>query len=73
MPFEINNQQINRYGITFGLGLPMGKSSDPSELNIGIELGQQGTKENNLIKESFANLRLSFNLSDTWFQKRKYD
>lgn len=73
MPFEINNQQINRYGITFGLGLPMGKSSDPSELNIGIELGQQGTKENNLIKESFANLRLGFNLSDTWFQKRKYD
>lgn len=72
-PFIVNNHQINRYGITFGFGLPMGKPSDPSELNIGIELGQQGTKQNNLIQENFANIRLSFNLNDSWFQKRKYD
>ena len=72
-PISVNGNDIQKYGITFGLGLPVGKASDPSEINIGLELGQQGTEKNNLIKETFANLKLSFTLNDSWFQRRKYN
>lgn len=72
-PISIEGTDIKKYGITFGLGLPVGKSNDPSELNLGVELGQQGTVSSNTVKESFMNFKLSFTLNDTWFQKRKYD
>ncbi|MGI9527835.1 MAG: hypothetical protein ACR2MS_12075 [Weeksellaceae bacterium] len=72
-PITIDNQDIADYGITFGIGLPVGKVTDPSELNIGIALGQRGTTDNNLVKESYANLKVSFTLNDAWFKRRKYD
>lgn len=72
-PISINGNDIQKYGITFGLGLPVGKASDPSEVNIGVELGQQGTEKDNLIKENFVNIKLSFTLNDSWFQRRKYN
>lgn len=72
-PIRINNTNVEKYGIAFGIGLPVGKASDPSEINIGVQLGQQGTTKNNLIKENFANVKVSFTLNDTWFQRRKYN
>lgn len=72
-PYKVNTQAINKYGITFGFGLPIGKSSDPSQVDIGVELGQQGAGNTSVVKESFANVKISFNLNDTWFQKRQYD
>ncbi|MRI63737.1 hypothetical protein EDM00_07000 [Ornithobacterium rhinotracheale] len=72
-PIRLNDTDIEKYGIAFGIGLPVGKASDPSEINIGVQLGQQGTTKNNLIKENFANVKLSFTLNDTWFQRRKYN
>ena len=68
---NLKNESINEFGISFGVGLPVG--SFGSNANIGLELGQRGTKNNNLIKENFINLYLSLSLNDLWFQKRKYD
>lgn len=72
-PVVVNGEDIKDYGITFGIGLPVGKVNDPSEINIGVELGQRGTTNSNLVKESYANVKLSFLLNDSWFQRRKYD
>lgn len=66
----LNNQPIEDFGITFGLGLPVGGIS---KINIGVELGQLGTLDDGLIKENYANIMLGFSLSDIWFIKRKYD
>ena len=66
----LNNQPIEDFGITFGLGLPVGGLS---KINIGVELGQLGTLDGGLIKENYANIMLGFSLSDIWFIKRKYD
>jgi hypothetical protein len=66
----LNNQSIEDFGITFGLGLPVGGLS---KINIGVELGQLGTLDGGLIKENYANIMLGFSLSDVWFIKRKYD
>lgn len=67
----LNNKQINNYGLTFGLGLAFPRSV--STINLSCELGQLGTKENNLIKESYAKFTLHFLLYDRWFTKRKFD
>lgn len=72
-PLVVNGKDIIDYGITFGVGLPVGSVTDPSELNIGVALGQRGTTSNNLVKESYANLKISFTLNDAWFKRRKYD
>lgn len=67
----INNEPINEFGISFGLGLPVGELF--SNANIGIEYGQRGTTNQNLIKENFINVNISLSLNDRWFRKRKYN
>jgi len=67
----INGEQINGYGVTFGLGLPFSRSF--SSLNISTELGRLGTASNNLISESYAKITIHLLLHDRWFIKRKFD
>ena len=65
----INNQSINDYAFTFGLGLPVGLS----KINLGVELGKKGTTSNGLIEENYINVTVGLSLSDLWFIKRKID
>ena len=68
---EINNESINEFGISFGVGLPVG--SFFSNANIGIEVGKRGTTNQNLVEENFVNFQISLSLNDRWFVKRKYN
>ena len=65
----INETDIEEYGISFGVSLPLGLRL--SNANIGFEFGKRGTNKNNLIKENYYNFRLSLSLNDKWFKKRK--
>lgn len=65
----VNNTTINDFGISFGVGLPIGQQL--SKLNMGFELGKRGEINNTgLVKENYFNFRLSLTLTDRWFQKR---
>ncbi|MEZ4809425.1 MAG: hypothetical protein R2819_03620 [Allomuricauda sp.] len=66
---EVNNKEINNFGITFGLGLPLGNSF--SNLNLGFELGRRGTTDANLVEESYFKINLGLSLNDVWFIKKK--
>ena len=68
---NINNESINEFGISFGVGLPVGNGI--SNANLGFEIGKRGTTNSNLIQENFINFQLSLSLNDRWFVKRKYD
>lgn len=68
---EIRETRINDFGISFGVGLPMKKSR--STLNIAVELGTQGTTENDLIKENYMRLTIGTSLQERWFLKRKFN
>lgn len=68
---NINNNQINDFGITFGFGFPLRKTK--TSFNLSVELGQRGTTTNNLIKEKYANICLNLTLHDFWFFKRKIE
>jgi len=68
---SLNNEDINEFGISFGLGLPAG--TDFSNVNLGLEYGQRGTSSSGLIKENFFKVSISLSLNDKWFQQRKFD
>jgi hypothetical protein len=70
-PLIINNQRIYENVITAGLGLPLKKTT--STINIGIELGQRGTLNNNLLREQFVMAQLGIILNDRWFIRRRID
>lgn len=68
---QVNNTGINEVGITFGLGLPLRRSR--STINLGLEIGNRGTTDNDLIQETFVNLRLGFSIYENWFIQRKFN
>lgn len=68
---KINDNQLNDFGISFGVGLPVYRSN--SQINVGAEIGKRGTKKDNLISETYAKFDISVNLHDFWFMKRKID
>jgi len=68
---NIENESINEFGMSFGVGLPVG--SFFSNANLGFEFGKRGTTNSNLIQENFINFQISLSLNDRWFNKRKYD
>ncbi|WP_300440375.1 hypothetical protein [Christiangramia sp.] len=67
----VNDESINEFGISFGLGLPVGTYF--SNANLGIELGQRGTRDSGLIQENFFRLSIGLSLNDKWFTKRKFN
>lgn len=69
----INGEEINEFGISFGLGLPIGNISAFSSANIGFEFGQRGTENAGLIKETFGTISIGLSLSDRWFEKRRFN
>jgi hypothetical protein len=71
---NVNNTDIKQTAITFGFGFPLPSNrSTFYKINLGAELGQRGTMDNNLVRERFANIYLAFTLNDRWFQKYKFD
>ena len=66
-----NDRQINDFGITFGVGLPIYRSK--STINIAAEVGKKGTQEENLVQENYFRLNFMVNLYDLWFIKRRFD
>lgn len=65
----VNDVDINNFGITFGVGLPLGRSL--SNLNVGFELGKRGTTRADLIEENYVKINIGLSLNDRWFQKRR--
>jgi long-subunit fatty acid transport protein len=68
---EYRGEDINEFGISFGLGLPAGRVF--TNANIGVEYFERGTTSSNLIQENFISVFMSFSFNDKWFIKSKYN
>ncbi len=72
-PRTVQDEQISKYGVTVGMGLPVilprqGKSF----VNLGLEVGQIGIAE--ALTRTYFKLNVGFTLNDdTWFYKRKFN
>ena len=71
LPISISGEQVEEYGISFGIGLPAGRIF--TNANLGVEYGFRGKVSSNLVKEEFLSLFLSFSFNDLWFQDRKFN
>jgi hypothetical protein len=67
----VNGQQLEDYGITFGVGLPV--RTLRSSINVAFTLGTRGTTEYNLVKENYGIITFNVTLHDLWFRKRRFD
>jgi len=70
----VNGEDISEFGITFGLGIPIGGGSLTdffSNLNIGMEFGRRGTTSSSLVQENYSGISLGLSLNDKWFIKRR--
>ncbi len=69
-PFIMNGEEIDDFGITFGLSLPV---SNASSIHTSVLIGQRGNIDNNLFRERYFRLSLGITFNDRWFTKVKYD
>ena len=68
--YNLYGESINKYGLTFGMGLPVPRSL--TSFNVAFEIGTMGTIKNNLVKENYFNISISMSINDRWFVKRRY-
>ncbi|ANW95233.1 hypothetical protein AXE80_02565 [Wenyingzhuangia fucanilytica] len=64
----LNNESLKNIGMSFGVGLPIGKRI--SYANFTLEVGQLGEFSKNNYQEEYINVGVNFSLSDKWFEKR---
>lgn len=72
-----DGEQPMRYGINFGIGVPLVASRSTSVFNFGVEFANR-SNTNIGVSENYVNLFLGFTFTpnmtyDFWFLKRKYD
>ena len=71
-PRNIDGEQIDAYGLTFGFGLPFIYQRKISHANLGFEFGKRGS--GTPITESYFRISLGFTFNDDeWFIKKKYN
>ena len=72
---KLRGEQINSFGITFGIGLPLrslAARGSKSMVNLGIEVGRRGTLDKGLIQENYINVYFGISIYEWWFYKRRY-
>ena len=67
---NINGHSINKMGVSVGMSLPVPRTL--SKVDLALEVGNCGTKSDNLIQESYVNLTVGVSIFERWFLKRKY-
>jgi len=68
---SLNDNQVVSYGVTFGASFPIYKLLNA--FSVAVEVGQRGTLEADLIRETYVNFIFNVNLYDIWFMKYFYD
>jgi hypothetical protein len=68
---ELKQTQLNHYGISFGLSMPVRRTG--TALNISIEAGRSGTTKNNLIEETYGKIKIGIIINEKWFYRSKYE
>ena len=70
-PLYLKENQLDRFGINFGLSFPMKKSK--TRFNVCFEYGKWGNLQNNLVQETYFITSFNIALHERWYQRRKLD
>lgn len=66
-PYYISGIQIKDNSFSFGMSMPLGKGG--SYFDWAVAMGNRGTLENNLVKERYVKVSVSFSLMRDWFHR----
>lgn len=69
---SINGQQLKEMGLTLGYGLFRIKNQlglSTLGVSLGLDIGQRGTQQANLIKENYVNFTITVSYRDFWRTK----
>lgn len=66
-PYYLNGIQIKDNSASFGMSMPLGKGG--SYIDWAVAIGRRGTLANNLVKENYARISVSFSLMRDWFHR----
>ena len=66
-PFEVAGQQLDDFGINFGISFPV---KGLSTMNLAFKYGQRGTTDDGLIQENYVRVYFGISFNDRWFQRR---
>lgn len=69
--YTVDDHNIYAMGLTLGATFPIYQWYNG--VTVGIELGQRGSLQNNLVRERYFNISVSFNVHDIWFRKYYYE
>jgi len=64
----LNNQQINDYGVSLGIGFPLRSFI----INLSALAGSKGTTDFGLFNETYTQFHVNIVIHDIWFVKRKF-
>lgn len=67
---DLRGHHLNKMGVSFGASLPLPRSQ--SKINVAMEVGRLGTKQDGLIQESYLKFDVGVSVFEHWFIKRKY-
>lgn len=72
---HLRGNDINEFALTAGATFPFANTNinRMSSIDFGLEVGKRGTSLNNLINQTFVNVKIGLNFADKWFIKRQYD
>lgn len=74
---NVDATPVSEYGVTFGVGLPLGYINPftltYSRLSLGVQLSRRGSLTGDLLRETTVLFRLGVSLNDIWFIKRRVD
>ena len=70
---KVNGKDINEYGLSAGLGLPLKRGLNPTVLNLVFEYGNIGSTAHDLIKEQYFKFTLNMTINERWFMTRKFE
>ncbi len=70
---KVKGQDVNEYGVSAGLGLPLKRGLNPTVLNFIFEYGNTGTTNNGLIKDQYFKFTLNMTINERWFMTRKFE
>lgn len=70
--YQVGGHRIDAYGLTFGMTLPVSKRNY-SSVSLGLDVGRRGSTASGLVRETYVNFHIGFNIHDIWFRKMRYE
>lgn len=69
--YKYNGYNVDAVGITLGMTLPVFRLYNG--ISIGVDFGQRGRMQGDLVRERYVMFSVGFNIHDIWFQKPRYE